>query len=210
MRKYRSDDDDVTPAGPSSSNAQAINPPSQFLQLMMEYDNEQADEDISFTGETIDEEYASYVSSVPKHTATLDPLKFWEVSIYNRHSCYLSDFCKTNRETFPTLFKIALDYLPVQASSVPCERAFSSSAETDTNKRNRIAHDFMESLQILKFGFKKERLNFTGELLTTFEDLTGDSPEDVGKDPLAEHLKKGKMREADGAKLFNWDDDEIE
>jgi hypothetical protein len=83
---------------------------------------------------------------------------------------------------------------------------FSSSAETDTNKRNRIKEDFMEALQILKFGLKKERLNFTGDLLTTHEDLTGVSPELVGKDPLVERLKKGPK--ADGAHgLFNWVDE---
>jgi hypothetical protein len=44
-----------------------------------------------------------------------------------------------------------MDYLPVQASSVPCERVFSSSGETDTKKRNRLASDLMEGLQILKY-----------------------------------------------------------
>jgi hAT family C-terminal dimerisation region len=102
---------------------------------------------------------------------------------------------------------MALDYLPIQATSVPCERAFSSSAETDTERRNRIKYDFMEALQILKFGFKKERLNFTADLLTTPEDLTGVSPDIVAKDPLAECLK-GKGREAtndaNAQRLFNW------
>jgi hypothetical protein len=54
-----------------------------------------------------------------------------------------------------------MDYLPIQASSVPCERVFSSSSETDTKKRNRIAPVLMEALQIVKFLLKKERLNFT-------------------------------------------------
>jgi hypothetical protein len=92
---------------------------------------------------------------------------------------------------------------------VPCERAFSSSGETDTNKRNRIDYDFMEVLQILKYGFKKERLNFTGELLTVLEDLTGVSPEIVGKDPFAERLKKGHRHDVANvanALSFNWDD----
>lgn len=69
----------------------------------------------------------------------------------------------------------------------------------------------MEALQILKYGFKKERLSFTGELLTTLEDLIGVSPEIVGKDALAEHLKKGRRREVDDVAnvqgLFNWDDE---
>jgi hypothetical protein len=51
-----------------------------------------------------------------------------------------------NEKTFPTLFTIAMNYLPIQASSVPSERVFSSSAETDTKKRNRIHPILMEAL----------------------------------------------------------------
>ena len=65
-----------------------------------------------------------------------------------------------NTSVFPTLYAMAMDYLPIQASSVPCERIFSSSAETDTKRRNRIGAPLMEALQIQKFIFKKERLNF--------------------------------------------------
>jgi hAT family C-terminal dimerisation region len=57
-----------------------------------------------------------------------------------------------------------MDYLPIQSSAVPCERVFSSSAETDTKKRNRIKPELMEALQVLKFSLKKKRLDFTGHL----------------------------------------------
>jgi hypothetical protein len=72
-----------------------------------------------------------------------------------------------NEATFPTLFKVAMDYLPIQASSVPSERVFSSSAETDTKKRNRIHPVLMEALQMLKFALKKGRLNFTQGWITS-------------------------------------------
>lgn len=65
---------------------------------------------------------------------------------------------------FPTIFRIAMDYLPIQASAVACERVFSSSAETDVEKRNRILPGLMEALQVLKFALKKNRLNFTSHL----------------------------------------------
>jgi hypothetical protein len=53
-----------------------------------------------------------------------------------------------------------MDYLLIQATSVPCERVFSSAKETDTAKRNQISPVLMEALQLLKFSLKKERLNF--------------------------------------------------
>jgi len=53
-----------------------------------------------------------------------------------------------------------MDYLPVQATSVPCERVFSSAKDTDTAKRNRINSLLMEALQMLKHALRKDRLNF--------------------------------------------------
>ncbi|KAF8527246.1 hypothetical protein JB92DRAFT_2612308, partial [Gautieria morchelliformis] len=47
------------------------------------------------------------------------------------------------------------------ASSVPAERIFSSSAETDTRRRNHISPHLMEQLQMLKFMIKKAWLDFT-------------------------------------------------
>jgi hypothetical protein len=78
---------------------------------------------------------------------------------------------QVNRSSFPTLFAMALDYLPIQASSVPCERVFSSSAETDTRRRNRMSPLMMEALQMLKFHLKKERLNFTQGWVTMEKEL---------------------------------------
>ena len=73
---------------------------------------------------------------------------------------------------------MAMDYLPIQASSVPCERVFSSSAETDTRRRNRISPPLMEALQMLKFYLKKERLSFTASWVLAEKDLADDVPDD--------------------------------
>jgi hypothetical protein len=62
---------------------------------------------------------------------------------------------------------MAMDYLPVQATSVPSERVFSSAKETDTAKRNRMSPVLMEALQLLKFSLKRERLNFTAGWVTS-------------------------------------------
>ena len=72
---------------------------------------------------------------------------------------------------------MAMDYLPIQASSVPCERVFSSSAETDTKQRNRINPLMMETLQMLKFHLRKERLNFTAAWATPDKQMVEDDPD---------------------------------
>ncbi|KAF9219206.1 hypothetical protein BS17DRAFT_686395, partial [Gyrodon lividus] len=51
---------------------------------------------------------------------------------------------------------MAMDYLPIQPSSVLCERVFSSSSLTDTKQCNQINPILMEALQILKSSLKRE------------------------------------------------------
>ena len=54
-----------------------------------------------------------------------------------------------------------MDILPIQASSVPCERVFSSSKETTTPRRNKLKPDLVEALQLLKYDRKHgSTLNF--------------------------------------------------
>ena len=67
---------------------------------------------------------------------------------------------------------MAMDYLPIQATSVPCERVFSSAKDTDTAKRNRINPILMEALHLLKFSLKKERLDFSAKWATSEADMS--------------------------------------
>lgn len=78
---------------------------------------------------------------------------------------------------------MAMDYLAIQGSAVPCKQVFSSSSETDTKKRNRIQPPLMEALQILKFNRKKHQLNFMGGLLFNKEELDEDESDLLGMFP---------------------------
>ncbi|EGO04366.1 hypothetical protein SERLA73DRAFT_28458, partial [Serpula lacrymans var. lacrymans S7.3] len=60
---------------------------------------------------------------------------------------------------FPTLFSIALDYLPIQGTSVSCKWVFSSAALTATPRKNCLSADIMEALQILKFSARRDGSN---------------------------------------------------
>ncbi|KAG9096989.1 hypothetical protein FS749_007324 [Ceratobasidium sp. UAMH 11750] len=55
---------------------------------------------------------------------------------------------KSLRHTFPLIHRLAVDILPVQASSVSSERVFSSSKLTCTRERSRMAVGTVESLQV--------------------------------------------------------------
>jgi hypothetical protein len=76
------------------------------------------------------------------------------------------------------LAHIALDVLPSQASSVPCERVFSGSKLTATDRRARLKANVFEELQVLKAAWRREVINLmehnskeTEEVLDEFEDM---------------------------------------
>lgn len=61
-----------------------------------------------------------------------------------------------HQHQYPRIFRLAMDIIPIQASSVPCERVFSSGKQTMAPRRGRISAQLMEALQILKFSIRKE------------------------------------------------------
>jgi len=151
-----------------------------YLDVVAEYGLDD-DMDIGNLGgdmQTIDQEYQAYVMGMPSSKA-VDILKFWEVCLVMVFNFYTDRALQANCTTFPTIFAIAMDYLPVQASSVPCERVFSSSTETDTKRRNHISLLMMEALQMLKFHYKKECLNFMAGWATSDGQMEGDKGPEV-------------------------------
>src|SRR5229473_1164748 len=102
-----------------------------------------------------------------------------------------------NKAEFPTLFGIALDYLPIQASSVPCEQVFSSAKETNTLKCNCIHPVLIEALQTLKFSLKKEQFNFTGGWQTALSEMKGKRNAGTTKDLLAHLLTRDRQATTD-------------
>jgi hypothetical protein len=61
----------------------------------------------------------------------------------------------------PTLTSIALDVLPCQASSVPCEHLFSVSKQAADDHWASLGAKHFEELQVLKFAWHKNITNLT-------------------------------------------------
>ena len=114
-----------------------------------------------------------------------------------------------NRSKFPTLFAITLDYLPIQASAVPCERVFSSAKETDTLKQNQIHPMLIEVLQTLKFSLKKDRgsISFTNGWKTARVEM---EVQRSAKDNMFVDLLTGDRQAATNTLLNIFDDERVE
>jgi len=83
----------------------------------LDFDNGSAPQ--SSSAQTVEDEFNAYVQ-VPLSPKGTDLMKFWDA-----HS-----------QLYKTFFALALDYLPIQATSVPSEHLFSSSSETNTKLQN--------------------------------------------------------------------------
>jgi predicted S18 family serine protease len=83
-----------------------------------------------------------------------------------------------------------MDVLPAQTSAVPCERVFSSSKETCSL---RICQEVLEALQVLKFSYKKNCLNFVNDLMAREKDYTISGQ--ITEAAFDELYKAGRMEE---------------
>ena len=62
-------------------------------------------------------------------------LYYWQVcyqTVVSQKSTQKNSISQENQTCYPTLFRLAMDILPIQGSAVPCERVFSSAKETMT------------------------------------------------------------------------------
>ena len=102
-------------------------------------------------------EIRHYLNDMPVDvTKETDIVEWWKV-----HNLYHSNLLilpmvdiQENCKLYPTLAHIALDILPYQASSVPCECLFSASKEVATDRHARLGVKRFEELQIMKFSWR--------------------------------------------------------
>ncbi|KAF5387473.1 hypothetical protein D9757_007824 [Collybiopsis confluens] len=66
-----------------------------------------------------------------------------------------------HQDLYPTLSRIARDYLAIQGSATPSERAFSGGALTGTKLRHSLRPEMFQALQILKGAYQNGHISAT-------------------------------------------------
>jgi hypothetical protein len=74
--------------------------------------------------------------------------------IYMQRFKFIKNLHQNHCLVYPTLARIALDILPIPASSVPCERLFSAAKAIADDRRSRLGSQKFEELQIMKFAWR--------------------------------------------------------
>jgi hypothetical protein len=98
-------------------------------------------------GDRGEEEYVRYVLQLIIHAY----VRYLNAPLAEPGSNALT-FWKMNVLNYPIFSAMAMDYLAIQASSVPSERAFSSGVDLVTPNRCRLEGNTIEMIQFLKFN----------------------------------------------------------
>jgi len=137
--------------------------------------------------------YMNTHESIPDDMSTVE---WWGVCIiFIASNSLLILSYQLNMLRYPTWASLARDYLPIMASSVSSERAFSSAGITISKRRNRLKGDIVEALQCLKLLYRND-LIFREVITAVEEELEREN------DPL---LDEGSIDDADLEKEFSWD-----
>ena len=101
-------------------------------------------------------------AEVRKYSKTLEAgvstrtniVMWWQVCCYNVPPSIARSFIsidiQDHAKEYPALARMALDILPIQASSVPCEHLFSSSKQVAMECQSHLGSDCFEELLIMK------------------------------------------------------------
>jgi len=125
--------------GSSSSSALVVEPATRKSAVHEKYENflKRKREEAETSTVTIEDERTRYFDAA-KVPLKSNVLEYWKLNCHN----------------YPILSAMARDYLTVQATSVPSERAFSSGTDLVTANRSSLAGNTVEKTQFLKFNLQ--------------------------------------------------------
>jgi hypothetical protein len=122
--------------------------------------------------------------------AATDVVTWWGVSHSCQSVCQITDNIQCQCDSkYPTLKRIARDYLLIQGSATPSEHAFSSGGITGCLRRNSLLPEIFEGLQILKSAYWNGHLSAVSQAAQSFEVLIqslDDALDDLSSDTEVE------------------------
>jgi len=186
--------------------------------LLHKLSNDEDDDEPSDIGDVTGSQHVPWHSGFHGYLNSRDQIgamtivEWWGVRTQNECPTYADLlWLQWNTSRYPVWASLAQDYLPVMASSVSSERAFSSTGITISKRHSRLKSDIVEALQFIKCIYCRELL-FREELSTaleaeeSFEDLddTVRGMEDKkGWDGLVGDLQDDKgFQDVDGDNVF--------
>jgi hAT family C-terminal dimerisation region len=89
---------------------------------------------------------------------------------------------KHHQSQYPTLSRMARDYLAIQGSATPSECAFSGGGLTGTKRRNRLNADAFESLQLLKSAYRNGHISAADDATQHLDALIAALEDEVDDD----------------------------
>jgi hypothetical protein len=107
------------------------------------------------------QELNEYLAEAVRYSG-VDIIKWWAVSTFisHPHSFYpLLTMVQRHKNRFPTLARMAKDYLAIPASSTDSERVFSRAGLIGTNRRSRLHEANFEALQVLRSAYSNDLIN---------------------------------------------------
>jgi hypothetical protein len=89
---------------------------------------------------------------------------------------------KHHQSQYPTLSRMARDYLAIQGSATPSEQAFSGGGLTGAKRRNRLNANAFESLQLLKSAYRNGHISAADDATQHLDALIAALEDDIDDD----------------------------
>lgn len=160
MERYYKTRPRAKPVDPPSPSSRSTTPAKS---IYSEYDRYrqnlvEVDDDEGWAAEL-----RRYLKERPANvTNDMDIVQWWQVcSFLKLQLSILLTYSQDHAQLYPTLARIALDVLPCQASSVPCERLFSASKQAADDRRASLGAKRFEELQVMKFAWRRNITDVT-------------------------------------------------